>query len=56
VGLFDEALNRFAGSTREFQEFNLHLKDNIQRMSLSFGDLSSALKESAESNRLRGRS
>jgi len=44
VGRFDGALRGFAGTTREFHEFNLHLKDNIQRMSLAFGDLSETLK------------
>jgi hypothetical protein len=44
VGRFESALQAFAGSTREFREFNSHLKDNIQRMSLSFGDLSETLK------------
>jgi hypothetical protein len=41
---FDAALQRFASSTRDFREFNLHLKDNVQRMSLTFGDLSETLK------------
>jgi hypothetical protein len=41
---FESALEAFAGSSREFREFNAHLKDNIQRMSLSFGDFSDALK------------
>jgi hypothetical protein len=54
VGKFEAALTRFSGSTRDFQEFNLHLKDNIQRMSLSFGDLSDALRR--ESTRQRERS
>ena len=44
VADFDAALQRFATSTRDFREFNLHLKDNVQRMSLSFGDFSEALK------------
>ncbi len=44
---FEEALERFAGNTRDFHEFNLHLKDNIQRMSVSFADLTSALSDSA---------
>jgi hypothetical protein len=44
VAQFESALQAFAGSTREFREFNAHLKDNIQRMSLSFGDFSEALK------------
>jgi MotA/TolQ/ExbB proton channel family len=44
VADFDHALQRFATNTRDFGEFNLHLKDNVQRMSLSFGDLSETLK------------
>jgi hypothetical protein len=44
VGHFDAALQAFATSTRDFREFNLHLKDNVQRMSLSFGDFSETLR------------
>lgn len=44
VSQFDSALQRFATNTRDFQEFNLHLKDNIQRMSLAFGDLTDKIK------------
>ena len=44
VADFDTALQRFATNTRDFSEFNLHLKDNVQRMSLSFGDFSEALR------------
>jgi methyl-accepting chemotaxis protein len=44
VGRFDEALQNFAATTRDFREFNLHLKDNVQRMSLSFADLSETLR------------
>jgi hypothetical protein len=44
VARFEAALRAFSTSTREFGEFNAHLKDNIQRMSLSFGDFSDALK------------
>jgi hypothetical protein len=44
VERFDAALQAFSTSTREFSEFNAHLKDNVQRMSLTFGDLSDALK------------
>ena len=47
VTRFDTALARFSDNTRDFNEFNVHLKDNIQRMSLSFGDLSQALKTHA---------
>src|SRR5688572_19028839 len=41
---FGSALQTFAGTTRDFREFNLHLKDNVQRMSLSFADVSEAVK------------
>jgi hypothetical protein len=44
VGRFEAALQAFAGTTRDFHEFNAHLKDNVQRMSLAFGDLSDTLK------------
>lgn len=53
VGQFESALGTFAGNTRDFREFNTHLKDNIQRMSLQFGDLSEVLK--TEAGNLRGR-
>jgi methyl-accepting chemotaxis protein len=53
VQAFEGALTKFATSTRDFQEFNHHLKDNIQRMSLSFGDLSEALKREALRHRER---
>jgi hypothetical protein len=54
VGQFDIALQGFATTTRDFREFNLHLKDNVQRMSLSFADLSETLK--THSVALSGRS
>jgi hypothetical protein len=44
VARFEAALSTFAASTAGFHDFNAHLKDNIQRMSLSFGDLSETLK------------
>jgi hypothetical protein len=44
VSQFGTALQTFAGTTRDFREFNLHLKDNVQRMSLSFADVSEAVK------------
>lgn len=47
VQRFESALSEFAVSTRGFQEFNLHLKDNVQRLSLCFADLSDTLKEQA---------
>jgi len=44
IAHFEGALVTFATTTRDFTEFNLHLKDNVQRMSLAFGDLSETLK------------
>jgi methyl-accepting chemotaxis protein len=41
---FGVSLQTFAGTTRDFREFNMHLKDNVQRMSLSFADASEAVK------------
>jgi hypothetical protein len=41
---FEAALQTFATTTRDFHEFNLHLKDNVQRLSLTFADLSNSLK------------
>jgi hypothetical protein len=52
VSRFEFALQAFATSTRDFREFNAHLKDNVQRLSLAFGDLSETLK--AHTNALRG--
>lgn len=37
---FDGALNRFSDNTRDFSEFNHHLKSNIQRLSVSLDDFS----------------
>jgi hypothetical protein len=51
VSRFEYALQAFATTTRDFREFNAHLKDNVQRLSLAFGDLSETLK--AHTNALR---
>jgi len=51
VTRFESALSSFAATTRDFREFNLHLKDNVQRMSLSFADLSEVLKAQAAQRR-----
>ncbi len=55
VGEFHQALQSFSTSTREFGELNLHLKDNIQRMSLSFADLSDTLRKEVGSLKDRER-
>jgi hypothetical protein len=43
IARFEAGLSRFSETSRDFDEFNAHLKDNIQRMSLSFGDFSACL-------------
>lgn len=52
---FEVALQHFSTTTRDFREFNLHLKDNVQRMSLNFADFSEALRSQVEQIR-HGRS
>ena len=54
VAQFEAALQTFAANTRDFHEFNLHLKDNVQRMSLGFGDVSEALRAHASALGTRG--
>ncbi len=44
VARFEGALQGFATTTKDFHEFNAHLKDNIQRLSLTFADVSASLK------------
>jgi len=41
---FEQALTSFAATTRDFREFNSHLKDNIQRLSLTFAELSDTVQ------------
>jgi hypothetical protein len=45
IARFEAALQTFASTTGEFHEFNAHLKDNVQRLSLAFGDMSTTLKQ-----------
>ncbi|OPL07371.1 MAG: hypothetical protein AVO33_05540 [delta proteobacterium ML8_F1] len=49
---FDQSLNRFEENTRDFSEFNYHLKTNIQRMNVSFDDLTTGLKGTTEEMKL----
>lgn len=42
---FETALTHFADSSRDFKEFNHHLKDNVQRLSVCFADLSDGLQQ-----------
>jgi len=48
VDKFDNSLNVFAENTRDFSEFNHHLKTNIQRMNVSFNDFTEDLKENTK--------
>jgi hypothetical protein len=44
VARFESALQTFATTTKDFHEFNVHLKDNVQRLSLTFADMSDSLR------------
>lgn len=48
VAKFDDSLKDFSDNVRDFTEFNHHLKDNIQRMSLSFSDFGEELKGNSD--------
>lgn len=45
---FDDSLTVFGDNVRDFSEFNHHLKDNIQRMSLNFSDFSEVMKDASK--------
>ncbi len=45
LGQFDNSIKTFSDNTRDFSEFNHHLKTNIQRMSVAFEDLTEGLKD-----------
>jgi len=48
VDKFEKSLNDFSENTRDFSEFNYHLKNNIQRMSLSFSDFSDDIRKNTD--------
>lgn len=48
IHLFDKSLEKFIENTRDFSEFNYHLRTNIERMNVSFADLTEDLKEYAK--------
>ncbi len=48
VERFDNSLQTFAENTRDFSEFNHHLKTNIQRMNVSFNDFTEDLKQNTQ--------
>lgn len=51
VKSFEGALDRFTDNTRDFSEFNHHLRTNIDRMNVNFADLSDNFKMTAQSIR-----
>ncbi len=48
VDKFDESLKTFSENTRDFTEFNHHLKTNIQRMNVTFDDFTEELRTSTK--------
>ncbi|SKC48907.1 MotA/TolQ/ExbB proton channel family protein [Maledivibacter halophilus] len=48
VEKFENSLNVFSENTRDFSEFNHHLKTNIQRMNVSFNDFTEELKSNTK--------
>ena len=44
VSKFEKSMATFSDNTRDLGEFNYHLRDNIQRMSLTFSDFSESLE------------
>ena len=47
IAMFDRSLTNFRDNTRDFGEFNHHLRTNIDRMNVGFADLTESLKESS---------
>lgn len=45
---FDNSVQTFSVNTRDFSEFNHHLKSNIERMSLAFEDFTEGMKENGK--------
>ncbi|SMP37835.1 MotA/TolQ/ExbB proton channel family protein [Anoxynatronum buryatiense] len=50
IALFDRSLSNFRENTRDFSEFNHHLRTNIDRMNVGFADLTDTLKETTRRN------
>jgi methyl-accepting chemotaxis protein len=48
VSQFDSSLQSFAENTRDFSEFNHHLRSNIQRLSLTFDDHANQIKQQTQ--------
>jgi hypothetical protein len=52
IDKFDKSLDKFNDNVRDFSEFNHHLRTNIERMSVSFDDLTDSLKNQTNHNNI----
>jgi len=50
VDKFDKTIDKFVDNSREFSEFNHHLKDNISRMNVTLSDFTDNIKENITEN------
>ncbi|MCM1990113.1 hypothetical protein [Oceanirhabdus seepicola] len=50
VDKFDKTIDKFVANSREFSEFNHHLKDNISRMNVTLSDFTDNIKENITEN------
>lgn len=48
IAKFDESIATFRDNTRDFSEFNYNLRSNIERMDVSFSNLSESLQDTAK--------
>ncbi|SFI16934.1 hypothetical protein SAMN05192551_107132 [Tindallia magadiensis] len=44
ISQFDQSIDKFRENTRDFSEFNHHLRSNIDRMNVGFADLTEVIK------------
>lgn len=52
IDKFDLSLDKFNDNVRDFSEFNHHLRTNIERMSVSFDDLTNSLRNQNNHNNI----
>lgn len=48
VEQFEKSINTFNDNTRDFKEFNHHLRNNVDRMNVSFADLTENLEKTVK--------
>ncbi|WP_425446204.1 MotA/TolQ/ExbB proton channel family protein [Dethiothermospora halolimnae] len=51
INTFDKAIDKFNHNTRDFSEFNHHLKTNIDRMNVAFADFTEEMKTNTKNIR-----